>query len=407
MTIAAGGREGREVFLHLTLGWECGDNRLYIVVDKGFEVRNRSSLKRHGKVRSLVVTTTLVAFGLLAGCAPSVTPASKIEVTGSLNVHDPALIIDDLGTESTDDDVWYIYSTGDGAVGLGSPQVRQSVDQGVTWKEVGPAWTAKDEPYWARSIIEGVDNFWAPEVYEHDGTYYMYYSASTFGSNTSLIGLYTNTTLDPEDPEYRWVDRGEVLRSDGTKPFNAIDPGIVEDSDGKPWMVYGSFWQGLFMVPLEWPSGKLPGVQNLDNPLAESGIEPIKVADRGFPPNAIEAGFITQRDNYYYLFFSKDSCCQGTASTYNIAVGRSENVTGPYVDADGRLLTEDGGTQVLETTGTMIGPGGQSVANDHLAFHFYDQDLGGQFQLGLRKLTWTQDGWPVAWTKEELAARQE
>ena len=358
------------------------------------------------RVAGLVGAAATAVLLVVAGCAPTPPAATEIAVTGSLDTHDPALIIDDLGTESLEDDVWYIYSTGNGAIGLGSPQVRQSLDQGVTWTEVGPAWTAKDEPYWSRSIVEGVDNFWAPEVYEHDGTYYMYYSASTFGSNTSLIGLYTNTTLDPADPEYRWQDRGEVLRSDGTRPFNAIDPGIVEDADGQPWMVYGSFWQGLFMVPLEWASGKLPGMDGVtEDPLTQSGVEPIKVADRGFPPNAIEAGFITRHGDFYYLFFSRDSCCQGAASTYNIAVGRSADVTGPYVDAEGKLLTEDGGTQVLETEGAMVGPGGQSMANDYLAFHFYDEDLGGQFQLGLRKLAWTKDGWPVAWTKDELAER--
>lgn len=355
-----------------------------------------------------IAVSLAVACLVLAGCS-SAPAATQIEATGSIDTHDPSLIVDNLGTDDPKDDVWYVYATGDGARGLGSPQIKRSLDQGSTWEEVGPAWKAKDEPNWSRSIVEGVENFWAPEVYEHDGTYYMYYSASTFGSNTSLIGLYTNVTLDPDAPEYRWDDQGEVLRSDGMSPYNAIDPGIIEDQDGAPWMVYGSFWKGLFMVPLEWPSGKLPGMDGVqDDPLSASGVEPIQVANRGAAPNAIEAGFITERDGWFYLFYSQDFCCKGTDSSYNIAVGRSESVTGPYLDANDVSLLDDGGTQVLQTHGSMVGPGGQSVAQvgDEyvLAFHYYDETLGGQFQLGLRRLNWSKDGWPIAQLASELEA---
>jgi len=344
-----------------------------------------------------------VSLPALAACAPEPPRAIPIEASGSLDTHDPALIVDNQGTKDPADDVWYVYSTGNGTVGRGAPQVRRSEDQGKTWEYIGPAWTATDDPQWARQIIEGVDNFWAPDIHEHDGTYYMYYSASTFGSNTSLIGLYTNTTLDVDSPDYRWVDQGEVLRSTWKNSFNAIDPGIVDDEDGNPWMVYGSFWDGLFMVPLEWPSGKLAGQAGVtDDPLVASGIEPVQVADRGSGVNPIEAGFIYSRDGYYYLFFSRDSCCKALDSTYNIAVGRSKSVTGPYEDANGVSLLEDGGTSVLATLaeGNIVGPGGQSVARagdkDVLAFHYYSRELGGMFQLGLRELAWDKDGWPVA-----------
>ncbi|SDD73144.1 arabinan endo-1,5-alpha-L-arabinosidase [Sanguibacter gelidistatuariae] len=342
-----------------------------------------------------------------AEAVPDVGPAAtEVAVSGDLRTHDPALIIDDAGTDATDDDVWYVFSTGDGRVALGAPQIRRSLDAGATWEHVGELWTAADEPYWSREIIEGVDNFWAPEVIAHEGTYYAYYSASTFGSNTSLIGLYTNTTLDPDDPAYRWVDQGEVWRSDGTAPYNAIDPGVVTDADGTPWMAFGSFWDGLFMVELEWPSGKPVGA----TPEQPRGTaEPVHLADRGTATNAIEAPYVLSRDGWYYLFFSRDSCCKGTASTYNMAVGRSTDPAGPYLDADGVALLDDGGTSLLDTDGAMIGPGGQSVYQlgdtAYLAFHYYDEDLGGDFQLGIRELAWTEDGWPVARTASELVAR--
>ncbi|WP_150307222.1 arabinan endo-1,5-alpha-L-arabinosidase [Planctomonas psychrotolerans] len=311
---------------------------------------------------------------LLAGCAPAVEPG-PLEVTGDLATHDPALVAGGEG------EPWFVYSTGNGQVADGSIQVRRSDDGGEEWTYAGEVWGEK--PDWLAEAVPGVDNLWAPELYEHDGTWYLYYSASTFGSNTSVIALATNTTLDPDDPGYEWVDQGPVITSEGDD-FNAIDPGIVEDADGTPWLSLGSFWSGLRMVELEWPSG-----------LRADDAEPLRLADRGFPPNAIEAPYILARDGYFYLFFSRDACCRGVDSTYNIAVGRSPEVGGPYVDASGVPLLEDGGTPVLVTDGTRIGPGGQSVSDGVLAFHYYDADLAGGFQLGLTRLDW-EDGWPVA-----------
>jgi arabinan endo-1,5-alpha-L-arabinosidase len=96
----------------------------------------------------------------------------------------------------------------------------------------------------------------------------------------------------------------------------------------------------------------------------------------------------------YYLFFSRDFCCQGLESTYNIAVGRSDSITGPYVDAEGKELLDGGGTAVLATDGGRVGPGGQSVSGGTLAFHYYATELDGAFRLGLADLEW-KDGWPT------------
>ncbi|WNB84548.1 arabinan endo-1,5-alpha-L-arabinosidase [Cellulomonas sp. ATA003] len=298
-----------------------------------------------------------------------------------MRTHDPALV---AGAEG---EPWYVFSTGDRAVADGAVQVRTSSD-GRRWTEIDPVWD--ERPAWVEDVVPDVENFWAPEVYEHDGTFYLYYSASTFGSNRSAIGLATATTLDPADPDHGWTDRGEVLRSEpGRDDWNAIDAGIVEDADGVPWMAFGSFWGGIQMVRLEWPSGL---VADPDEP-------PVTIASRGAPPNAIEAPYVVERDGWYYLFVSKDSCCQGAASTYNIQVGRSRDVTGPYVDAEGRSMLEDGGTPVLATQGASVGPGGQSVSRGHLAYHVYDADAGGDFRLAIRRLAWDDDGWPVATTE--------
>jgi len=323
-----------------------------------------------------------------AGPSPAGPAATAVDLTGDLRTHDPALVA------GVDGAPWYVFSTGDPAVGGGSIQIRTSPD-GHEWTDAGTVWTAATRPMWVSDEIPGVTNFWAPEVVVHDGTYYLYYAASTFGSNRSLIGLFTNVTLDPVDPAYAWVDQGEVWRSTpGETDDNAIDPAVVEDEAGTPWMAYGSFWGGIKLVELAWPSGKP----------ADPTAVPLRLASRRGAVNAIEAPYLVRHDGWYYLFVSRDRCCQGVDSTYNIAVGRSRDVTGPYVDRTGTDMVDDGGESVLVSAGDMIGPGGQSFSNGFLAFHYYAASLGGDFQLAIRKLDWDGDGWPVATTAEEQHA---
>lgn len=330
---------------------------------------------------------------------PALRPSNQDETGGKTVVgetspiHDPALVIDDDGT-------WYVYSTGRiNRENGGTIQIAASHDEGTTWEYAGTVW---DEiPAWIDTHFADAggplpDNLWAPEIYENDGTFYLYYSASSFGTPNSLTALATNTTLDPADPDYEWVDQGLVVSSpviglDPTNPgktFNAIDAGIVEDADGTPYMSIGSFWYGIFLVPLEWPSGK---------PVDGWQAQTVNIADRFMPGNPIEAPYIYPHDGYYYLFVSFDSCCRGGDSTYKVAVGRSESVTGPYLDKEGRDMFGGGGTVVLDAHGAITGPGGQSVFDDYLAFHYYDasnEAIPHFPTLGLQKIEWV-DGWPT------------
>ena len=313
----------------------------------------------------------LIASALLTGCSAS----GARQLSGDLAVHDPAYAVSD-GTQ-------YVYSTGNAGVADGGIQIRSSTD-GSEWDYRGEVWPEK--PAWLEEAVPGVSNLWAPELVEHDGTWYLYYSASTFGSNLSVIALATNTTLDPDDPDYEWVDRGEVVASARADDFNAIDPGIIVDAEGDPWMAFGSFWSGIRMVPLAWPEG-----------LPSDAAEPLRLADRGSPPNAVEAPYIVEHDGDYFLFASFDSCCQALDSTYHVVVGRADQVTGPYVDREGIALLDGGGTTVLDADGDVhVGPGGQSVADGTLAVHYYDRRLDGAFQLALLPLTWDAEGWPTA-----------
>ncbi|MFF2451875.1 glycoside hydrolase family 43 protein [Isoptericola sp. NPDC058082] len=367
----------------------------------------RRSLSRARAAAAGVLTTALLGASLVAattvgpatatpgaaerGRPAPTAPTGGLSVTGETSpVHDPALVVDDDGT-------WRVYTTGlVNRENGGTIQMWSSHDEGVTWAHDGTVW---DEiPAWIdeRFAADGdgalPDNLWAPEVYEHDGTYYLYYSASRFGTNTSVTALATNTTLDPDDPDYAWVDQGPVIDSPqeiaGGKTFNAIDAGIVEGADGTPYMAIGSYWYGIFLVELEWPTGKL----------ADGALEnATHLVDRMMPGNPVEAPYLTRHDGWYYLFVSFDRCCQGLDSTYQVAVGRSRDVTGPFLDQDGKDLADGGGTVLLSSHGAVVGPGGQSVSDGVLAFHYYDganAEIPGFPTLGLQRLGW-EDGWPV------------
>jgi len=115
-------------------------------------------------------------------------------------------------------------------------------------------------------------------------------------------------------------------------------------------------------------------------------------------PRAVEAPFIIRKDDFYYLFVSFDQCCQSTSSTYRVMVGRSEHVTGPYVDRDDVDMMEDGGTQVTFPTERWRGPGHNAILQeesvDYIVYHAYDAENLGAPTLRIDALVWDDEGWP-------------
>ena len=290
-------------------------------------------------------------------------------------VHDPSII--------KEGDTYYLFSTRAGLA------IRCSKDL-VHWRLCGDVFA--HIPEWAVKDVSGLRGLWAPDVAYFNGKYYLYYSASTFGSNRSSIGLATNETLDPASEKYRWVDQGKVISSNTTDDWNAIDPDVVLDEHNQPWLSFGSFWSGIKLRKLDRTSGKL----STDDPTLYS------LASRGRDsgaPGAIEAPNIIRKNNYYYLFVSFDFCCRGKDSTYNIRVGRARSVTGPYVDRSGKQMMEGGGTLIVSGSGKWAGPGHSSVLQekegDWLVYHAYDVEWRGVSTLRISAIRWDKEGWPT------------
>lgn len=289
-------------------------------------------------------------------------------------VHDPTVI--------KDGDTFYLFSTRAGIA------VRCSKDL-ISWRLCGDVFAHL--PAWAVNDVPGLRGIWAPDISYFNGKYHLYYSASTFGSNRSSIGLTTNQTLDPTSNRFRWEDQGQVISSQKTDDWNAIDPNIIIDEQGEPWMSFGSFWSGIKMRKIDVKTGKL---STSDTKLYSLASRP-RSAEL---PGAIEAPVIVRRGSDYYLFVSFDFCCRGANSTYNIRVGRSKRVTGPYLDREGRDMIEGGGTLVISGGKRWRGPGHCAILQDQtgykLVYHAYDADARGVSTLRITSISWEAD-WPT------------
>ncbi|WP_158247681.1 arabinan endo-1,5-alpha-L-arabinosidase [Actinomyces qiguomingii] len=352
-------------------------------------------MRRRSLLAAGVVLASHAALGGIGGCsapegdAAAPGPAAfRPTLTGDLTAHDPALLLDEHGLPLA------VFSTGDPALAGGAVLVSLSHDGGTTWGDRIGAWHLGDEPTWTHDAVPGLTNYWAPDVVRLDSEIRLYYAVSTFGSSRSAIGLMANASFDPSQPQAGWEDRGVVLTSGDGEGYNAIDPSVLTDADGRTWMAFGSFWDGIFAVEL-----------GQDGLRADPAAAPVHLADRGTALNDVEGAALARHNGWYYLYVSFGTCCRGTGSTYQTAVGRSKTITGPYVDRAGVGLLEGGGTVVLSSRGSMIGPGGGAVAGDWLVHHYYDAENGGAPTLALRRLAWDDD-WPVLLTDRELHSEE-
>ncbi|MGA7712395.1 MAG: arabinan endo-1,5-alpha-L-arabinosidase [Rhizomicrobium sp.] len=314
------------------------------------------------------------------------TPAAlNPQLDGDISpVHDPSII--------REGDTYYVFSTNLGG-GAGA-QIPWRFSKNLRHWEKG-GYVFPDLPAWAVEAVELTEAIWAPDISYANGQYLLYYACSTFGKNRSVIGLATNTTLNPASPNFKWVDRGLVLQSKSSDDFNAIDPSHIVDRAGNHWLAFGSFWGGIKMVKLDPQTLKPP-----PGPLQLSSLARRPV--NGDTPDAIEGAVAIEREGYYYLFVSFDFCCRGADSNYWTVVGRSRNVSGPYGDNNRYDMIDGNGLTVLkaEKGARWRGPGGCSIlrdpGQDYIVYHAYDARRDGTPTLRIAPLIWSADGWPTA-----------
>lgn len=324
---------------------------------------------------ALALTALLTTSALL--------PTARAEETDCY-VRDPSTIV-------KRDGVYWLYGTGQGVAQFSSKDRRH-------WTYRGPVFTAR--PAWATALTSNKDGIaWAPDIHFWGGKYYLYYSYSWPGSKVSGIGVATNATLDPKG----WVDQGVVVHSSENTAFNTIDPCIFEDANGAKWLSFGSYFDGIHLVRIDPATGKTMSG-------GDAGTLYTIAEHPQSSNNAIEASAVTYHDGWYYLFVNWDGCCAGAKSTYNIRVGRSKAVTGPYLDKEGKDMREGGGSLFLNAAyddgsgrpcDDEVGPGHVGILSDTdgywLGTHYeWARDRDGRTTVNVQKLAWDSDGWPRA-----------
>ena len=267
-------------------------------------------------------------------------------------------------------------------------------DDLVHWRYVGEA---LDMPPPQAAAKAGV---WAPELAYADGHYLLYYAITDVSdANSPEPGCDSDSAIGvaiADSPLGPWVPQPALVvpprrAGPGCSFHWTIDPDLVITPGGRKWLFYGSYGGGIVAQPLDAAGLQVKG-------------EPVPIA----PSDRFEGAEVVFKDGWYTLFVSASNCCNGELTGYAVFAGRSRDVAGPYVDAQGRplLAARSGGTPVAVQDGDRwVGPGHNSVLRTAdgrwwTVYHAVDREharwTGSKLTRRpalIDELAWV-DGWP-------------
>jgi arabinan endo-1,5-alpha-L-arabinosidase len=369
------------------------------------QIRNHGWNKTAARANLSLAALSLTALSLavttlgLSSCSNGITgsfpastastnPLASYQLQGAVTlVHDPTII--------RSGNTYYALSTDPGTTNgqVGNLPILCSSDV-INWTRCGQVFNSI--PAWITMLYPGITTLWAPDISYFNGVYHVYYTASTFGTQTSSIGLATAPTMAGP-----WTDSGgPILQSISGSAYNAIDPNILIDYGSGTtvqhiWLTYGSFYGGIYQREINPATGTLLATNTTNYQLA---------SQTGVKGNPIEGASLVQKNGFYYLFVSLGSCCNSvyTTDTYEIAVGRGTSPNGPFVDQNGTSMLNAGGTVILASSGEFTAPGGEFVYTDAtngdlIAFHALSNNQNGLDYLFVNQLTWPNN-WPLIGT---------
>lgn len=311
-----------------------------------------------------------VLVAILCSCSSSInsgkqtslkTPEFYTNPVVAKSLPDPTIL-------KTKDNVFYLYATEN----TRNVPIYKSTNL-VDWTFVGTAFTDQSRP-----SFEPKGGIWAPDIEYIDGKYYLYYSMSVWGGEQTC-GIGVAVADSPEGP---FVDKGKIFRSNEIGVTNSIDQFYIEEN-GKKYLFWGSF-RGIYAIQL---SDDGLGVKD--------GAEKIHIAGTAF-----EGTYIYKKGDYYYLFASIGRCCEGVNSTYELVVGRSKSLFGPYVDKSGKAMKENGYELVIGKNDRFVGNGHCSEivqdkdGKDWILYHGVDLEQPKGRLLLLDQVRWDKDKWP-------------
>ncbi|WP_167618759.1 glycoside hydrolase family 43 protein [Maribellus sediminis] len=240
----------------------------------------------------------------------------------------------------------------------------------INWKRIGavfnepPAWSSED--------------FWAPELYYRNGTFYVYYTTKRKDTGIACIGVATT-----KDIHEGFTDHGIIIEWGD----EAIDAFVFQDEDEKlyiTWKAYG-LTQGR-------------EIEILASELSDDGLgltgEHFSLTDqsKGWKGPGHEGQCLIKRNGYYYLLYSAGGCCDNRCD-YHVMVARSKNLREGWEQLAEPILQ---GGEIWRCTGhgTLVNtPDGRYFYMYH-SYNATDFEFIGR-QGMLDEMFWNEEtGWP-------------
>jgi len=240
----------------------------------------------------------------------------------------------------------------------------------VNWEHVGNIFERR--PDWA------IGNFWAPELFEHQGKFYVYYVGRKRGGPLSLAVATAEKLTGP------WRDHGPLIGQDA----GSIDAFPIVDADGTRYLIWKEDGNSRNKPTPLWIQ-KLSG----DGLKLVGEMKEILRNDTDWERNLIEGPAVIRRGDFWYLFYAGNACC-GRGCNYAQGVARAKNLLGPWEKNPGNPLLAGNEKWKCPGHGTLVR---DKSGRDWFLYHAYDSDtftyVGRQGVLDL--VEWKSDGWPV------------
>jgi beta-xylosidase len=252
------------------------------------------------------------------------------------------------------------------------------------WAPIFPLLRSKDLVAWTRegAVFDqppawSSGSYWAPEIAEHKGTYFVYYTARR---KNGPLCVAVATAARPEGP---WTDHGPLV----CQEVGSIDAAPVTDENGKRLLVWKE----------DGNSRKLP-TPLWAQPLSDDGTTlvgaPAEILRNEAPweGHLVEGPFILRRDGWFYMFYSAGACC-GRSCDYRLGVARSRSVLGPWERNPSNPILAGNDNWKCPGHGSIVTLADGRTFLLYHAYHPADFQYAGRQGL-LDEVTW-REGWPV------------
>ena len=253
---------------------------------------------------------------------------------------------------------------------------------------------------WSMSDISPIDaeswktmssithNYWAPDVTKVGGKRLMYITMYNSAEDSNIAVL-------QESSPCQFQYKGIITRGRETGIEDTIDPEVVTDpKTGRVWMFFGSVG-GIHRIELTSDGLSVKEGAKYQH---VAGLTVHKCPDRS---QVFEGSYLHWHKGYWYLFVS--SGYYGN-HTYQLQVGRSKELTGEFLNREGKPMVEGFATPVLHSDedDNFFGPGhcGEIFTaiddNEYIFYHCHvrESQRPGQRPLFMSRIQWDKDGWP-------------